>query len=131
MTPALIATGGTAVAALGMLVDWGLAPSQIKLVSVLGSRQGVERVNTEFPDVQIFIGGVDEELTEKGYISPGLGDAVSPTRIVIIIILHLVAPAAATDSRATGCTVPEPPSSRCRIATRSRRVASARRPVIV
>ncbi|BEI92853.1 uncharacterized protein CcaverHIS019_0504810 [Cutaneotrichosporon cavernicola] len=58
----LVATGGTAVAAIGMLTEWGLAPSQIKLVSVLGSKVGVEHVTTEFPEVE-------------GYISPGLGDA--------------------------------------------------------
>lgn len=75
-----------------MLTDWGLKQSQIKLVAVLGSRHGVEHLGREFPDVEvglplpqngnqaddvrIYIGAVDEELTEKGYISPGLGDAV-------------------------------------------------------
>ncbi|KAL7424952.1 hypothetical protein Q5752_000639 [Cryptotrichosporon argae] len=71
----LIATGGTAVAAIGMLVEWGLHPSQIRLVSVLGSRKGVEHVAAQFPDVEIYIGAIDEELTSQGYISPGLGDA--------------------------------------------------------
>ncbi|CAK9781272.1 PRTase-like protein [Cutaneotrichosporon oleaginosum] len=71
----LIATGGTAVAALGMLTEWGLPPSQIKLVSVLGSKVGVEHVTAEFPEVEVFIGAIDAELTNKGYISPGLGDA--------------------------------------------------------
>ncbi|EIW71665.1 uracil phosphoribosyltransferase [Tremella mesenterica] len=71
----LIATGGTAIAALGMLTDWGLRQDQIKIVSVLGSRQGVRHVSEEFPDVEIFIGAIDDELTERGYISPGLGDA--------------------------------------------------------
>ncbi|OCF37146.1 uracil phosphoribosyltransferase [Kwoniella heveanensis CBS 569] len=71
----LIATGGTAIAALHMLTEWGLKPSQIKIISVLGSKQGVEHVTEEFPDVEIFIGAVDDTLTEKGYISPGLGDA--------------------------------------------------------
>ncbi|WVQ96120.1 uracil phosphoribosyltransferase [Kwoniella sp. CBS 9459] len=71
----LIATGGTALAALHMLTEWGLQPSQIKIISVLGSKQGVEHVAEEFPDVEIYIGAVDDTLTEKGYISPGLGDA--------------------------------------------------------
>ncbi|WVQ79386.1 uracil phosphoribosyltransferase [Cryptococcus sp. DSM 104549] len=71
----LIATGGTAIAALNMLTEWGLAQSQIKIISVLGSKTGVEAVQGEFPDVEIFIGAVDDELTDKGYISPGLGDA--------------------------------------------------------
>ncbi|KAK1923743.1 uracil phosphoribosyltransferase-domain-containing protein [Papiliotrema laurentii] len=71
----LIATGGTAVAALGMLLEWGLTQSQIKIISVLGSTEGVKHVTTEYPEVEIFIGAIDEQLTDKGYISPGLGDA--------------------------------------------------------
>ncbi|WWC73568.1 uracil phosphoribosyltransferase [Kwoniella pini CBS 10737] len=71
----LIATGGTALAALNMLTEWGLSQSQIKIISVLGSKQGVLNVSEEFPDVEIHIGAVDDILTEKGYISPGLGDA--------------------------------------------------------
>lgn len=74
---AMIATGGTALAALTMLTEWGLTQNQIKMVSVVGSAQGVKHIAEEFPDVEIFIGAVDDELTEKGYISPGLGDAVS------------------------------------------------------
>jgi uracil phosphoribosyltransferase len=73
----MIATGGTAIAALTMLTEWGLTQNQIKMVSVVGSAQGVKHIAEEFPDVEIFIGSVDNELTEKGYISPGLGDAVS------------------------------------------------------
>jgi hypothetical protein len=73
----MIATGGTALAALTMLTEWGLTQNQIKMVSVVGSAQGVKHIAEEFPDVEIFIGAVDDELTEKGYISPGLGDAVS------------------------------------------------------
>jgi uracil phosphoribosyltransferase len=73
--PALIATGGTAVAALGMLTEWGLQPSQIKIVSILGSKAGVAHVQEEFPEVDIYIGAIDDLLTDKGYISPGLGDA--------------------------------------------------------
>jgi len=57
LTAALIATGGTAVAALGMLTDWGLKQSQIKIVSVLGSKQGVEHVIEEFPEVEVCLLG--------------------------------------------------------------------------
>jgi uracil phosphoribosyltransferase len=53
LVTALIATGGPAVAALGMLKDWGLKESQIKIISVLGSRQGVENVMKEFPGVDV------------------------------------------------------------------------------
>ena len=50
---ALIATGGTAVAALGMLLEWGLTQSQIKIISVLGSTEGVKHVTTEYPEVEV------------------------------------------------------------------------------
>lgn len=49
----LIATGGTAVAALGMLTEWGLSQDQLRVVSVLGSTTGVEHVNREFPGVKV------------------------------------------------------------------------------
>ncbi|KGB77968.3 hypothetical protein CNBG_4055 [Cryptococcus deuterogattii R265] len=71
----LIATGGTAIAALNMLTEWGLEQSQIRIVSVLGSKSGVKNVQDEFPNVEIYIAAIDDELTDKGYISPGLGDA--------------------------------------------------------
>lgn len=53
LTPALIATGGTAIAALQMLLDWGLKQNQIKIISVLGSKQGVQHVTDEFPEVEV------------------------------------------------------------------------------
>jgi len=70
----LIATGGTACAALTMIVDWGIPPTQIKLLCVLGSEEGLKHVQTEFPDLEIWAAGVDKTLTPQGLISPGLGD---------------------------------------------------------
>lgn len=52
---ALIATGGTAIAALNMLTEWGLDQSQIKIVSVLGSKLGVKNVQDEFPNVEVSV----------------------------------------------------------------------------
>lgn len=59
-----------------MLTDWGLASSSIKIVAILASRQGLEAIQAEHPDVEIWVAGVDEELTEQGYVRPGLGDSV-------------------------------------------------------
>ncbi|TDL29613.1 PRTase-like protein, partial [Rickenella mellea] len=70
----LVATGGTACAALQMLVDWGLPVSNIKLLAVLGSETGLQRVRAEFPDIDIWVASVDPELTADGLIKPGLGD---------------------------------------------------------
>ncbi|CCM04862.1 uncharacterized protein FIBRA_07055 [Fibroporia radiculosa] len=70
----LIATGGTAVAALNMLLDWGLPITRIKLLCVLASKTGLDRVKADFPDLEVWVSAVDPELTSSGLISPGLGD---------------------------------------------------------
>ncbi|KAL7416681.1 Armadillo/beta-catenin/plakoglobin [Mrakia frigida] len=71
----LLATGGTAIAAVNMAKDWGLPVSQIKLLSVLGSSEGLAAIEKAFPELDIFIAAIDSQLTSKGYISPGVGDA--------------------------------------------------------
>ncbi|KAF8076250.1 armadillo/beta-catenin/plakoglobin [Lyophyllum atratum] len=70
----LIATGGTACAALAMIVDWGIPVKDVKLLCVLASREGFAHVQAEYPDLEIWVAGVDEVLTSEGIISPGLGD---------------------------------------------------------
>ncbi|KAI0068912.1 UDP-N-acetylglucosamine 1-carboxyvinyltransferase [Artomyces pyxidatus] len=70
----LIATGGTAIAALHMIRDWGIPLSKIKLLCVLASQDGLAHVQAEFPGVEIWVAGVDPQLTEDGLIFPGLGD---------------------------------------------------------
>jgi len=70
----LVATGGTACAALQMLLDWGLPVQNIKLLAVLASETGLKRVAAEFPGLEIWVSAVDNELTPEGYILPGLGD---------------------------------------------------------
>lgn len=120
----LLATGGTAIAAVNMAKDWGLPISSIKLLSVLGSSEGLASIQKAFPELdvgppfslflfvsyegriegrrrreeeeggrvdalvlrsirladlvfflQIFVAAIDTILTNKGYISPGVGDA--------------------------------------------------------
>ncbi|KAJ8086468.1 hypothetical protein PM082_005291 [Marasmius tenuissimus] len=71
----LIATGGTARAALAMLLDWGIKATNIKLLCVLASQQGLKEIKDEYPNVEVWVGAVDEELTDRGIIHPGLGDA--------------------------------------------------------
>jgi len=71
----LIATGGTVCAALHMIKDWGYPTDKVKLLVILSSRRGLEKVQEEFPEVEIWVAAVDEELTSQGIISPGLGDA--------------------------------------------------------
>ncbi|KAG0705509.1 UDP-N-acetylglucosamine 1-carboxyvinyltransferase [Suillus ampliporus] len=70
----LVATGGTACAALTMIIDWGVPVSSIKLLVVLGSEEGLNHIHTEYPDLEIWVAAVDPKLTPDGLISPGLGD---------------------------------------------------------
>jgi len=70
----LIATGGTATAALHMILDWGIPTNKIKLLCILASKQGLEHLSRQFPGIEIWVAAVDPLLTEDGLISPGLGD---------------------------------------------------------
>lgn len=69
----VIATGGTCAAAISTLRQWGV--KRIVVVSVLGALPGVKAVAAEWPEgVEIWLAGVDEELTDRGMLKPGLGD---------------------------------------------------------
>ncbi|KAH9894413.1 UDP-N-acetylglucosamine 1-carboxyvinyltransferase [Cubamyces lactineus] len=70
----LIATGGTACAALNMVIEWGIPVNRIKLLCVLASQDGLNRVQSEFPGVEVWAAAVDPQLTPNGLVSPGLGD---------------------------------------------------------
>ncbi|TEB35583.1 armadillo/beta-catenin/plakoglobin [Coprinellus micaceus] len=70
----LIATGGTACAALAMILDWGIPVNKIKLLCVLASEEGLKHVQAEYPDLELWVAAVDKELTREGIIYPGLGD---------------------------------------------------------
>ncbi|KAG8728051.1 hypothetical protein FRC12_022055 [Ceratobasidium sp. 428] len=70
----LIATGGTAVAAVHMILDWGIPLKDIKFLGILASQAGLNHVKSEFPDLEIWFAAVDDELTQAGLIKPGLGD---------------------------------------------------------
>jgi uracil phosphoribosyltransferase len=69
----MLATGGSAVAAIGFLKKRGV--KSIKLVCLIGAPEGVAKVQEVHPDVDIYIAAIDSHLNEHGYIVPGLGDA--------------------------------------------------------
>ncbi|WP_102348236.1 uracil phosphoribosyltransferase [Bacillus sp. Marseille-P3661] len=69
----MLATGGSAVEAITSLKKRGA--KHIKLMCTIAAPEGVEEVQKEHPDVDIYIAGLDEKLNEHGYIIPGLGDA--------------------------------------------------------
>ena len=69
----MLATGGSASATLDKLKSEGA--SDLKLVCIVGAPEGLERIQRDHPDVEIFLAALDDGLNEKGYIIPGLGDA--------------------------------------------------------
>jgi uracil phosphoribosyltransferase len=69
----MLATGGSAVAAINFLKNQGA--KSIKLVNLIAAPEGVKAVAEAHPDVEIYVAAVDERLNEHGYIVPGLGDA--------------------------------------------------------
>ena len=69
----MLATGGSAVAAIQMLQDKGV--KNIRFLCIIAAPEGVEAMKKAHPDVDIYIGALDQHLNEHGYIVPGLGDA--------------------------------------------------------
>ncbi len=69
----MLATGGSATAAIEVLKRWGAV--RIKLVNLIAAPEGVEAVSKAHPDVEIYCAALDRQLNDKGYIMPGLGDA--------------------------------------------------------
>ena len=73
VTDPMLATGGSACDALKMLKERGC--SNIRLMCLVGAPEGIERVQREHPDVDIYVAAIDERLNDDAYIVPGLGDA--------------------------------------------------------
>jgi uracil phosphoribosyltransferase len=72
----MLATGGSATAAIEVLKRWGaVKPVRIKLVNLIAAPEGVAAVAEAHPDVEIHCAALDRQLNDKGYIMPGLGDA--------------------------------------------------------
>ena len=69
----MLATGGSATAAIEVLKRWGA--TRIKLINLIAAPEGVEAVSGAHPDVAIYCAALDRQLNDKGYILPGLGDA--------------------------------------------------------
>ena len=69
----MLATGGSSVAAIQMLKDKGC--KKIHFMCIIAAPEGVKKMTEAHPDVDLFIGALDEHLNEHAYIVPGLGDA--------------------------------------------------------
>jgi uracil phosphoribosyltransferase len=69
----MLATGNSAVATVNILKQWGAG--RIKFVGLIAAPEGVERLRSAHPDVDIHLAAIDQQLNDIGYIMPGLGDA--------------------------------------------------------
>ena len=69
----MLATGGSACDAVKMMKEDGV--TKIKFLCLIAAPEGIERLQKEHPDVDIYCGKIDDHLNEIGYIVPGLGDA--------------------------------------------------------
>lgn len=70
----MLATGASLIEAIKDLLNHG-TPSQLHIVVAIASELGVKTIEEAYPEAHLWVGVVDPDLTEKGYISPGLGDA--------------------------------------------------------
>lgn len=73
VTDPMLATGGSASAAVGFLKESGA--THIRLMCIVAAPEGVARLGKDHPEVTIYTAALDRELNEHGYILPGLGDA--------------------------------------------------------
>ena len=73
VTDPMLATGGSAVAAIDFIKQHG--GKTIKFMCIIAAPEGLKRLKEAHPDIQIYIGHLDRELNEDAYICPGLGDA--------------------------------------------------------
>ena len=69
----MLATGGSAIAAIQMLKNRGV--KNMRFLCIIAAPEGVKKLQEAHPDVDIYIGALDDHLNENGYIVPGLGDA--------------------------------------------------------
>ncbi|PTQ85256.1 uracil phosphoribosyltransferase [Trichococcus patagoniensis] len=71
----MLATGGSAIAAIEALEKRGASPSSMKFICLVAAPEGMEALHAAYPDVDIYAASLDERLDENSYILPGLGDA--------------------------------------------------------
>jgi uracil phosphoribosyltransferase len=69
----MLATGGSAVAAVDVLKAWGVP--DVRFIGLIAAPEGIARLHAAHPDVRVHVAAVDERLNERAFILPGLGDA--------------------------------------------------------
>lgn len=69
----MLATGGSIDLVVRRLMQWGV--SEIRVLSIIASQPGIDRVARDFPHVKLFVAAIDPQLNDQSFIVPGLGDA--------------------------------------------------------
>ena len=72
LTDPMLATGGSASAAIQFIKNHGA--KKISLMCIIAAPEGLQRIENDFPEVEVFVAAVDEKLNDHGYIVPGMGD---------------------------------------------------------
>lgn len=71
----MLATGGSIIYTLDYLVNQGVSIDKIKVMSIIAAPEGIKKVLSKYPTLDIFVASIDRELNQNMYICPGLGDA--------------------------------------------------------
>lgn len=71
----MLATGGTIMAMMTELINRGVDPALVRIISVVTSPQALQKLAAAYPSLNIYAAAIDEGLNDKGFIVPGLGDA--------------------------------------------------------
>lgn len=69
----MLATGGSVDLVVRRLISWGV--DEIRVLGIIASQVGVDRVQRDFPDVKLYVAAIDPVLNDQSFIVPGLGDA--------------------------------------------------------
>ncbi|MDA8744121.1 uracil phosphoribosyltransferase [Rubripirellula amarantea] len=69
----MLATGGSVDMVVRRLQSWGV--DEIRVLSIIASQAGIDRVSKDFPDVRLYVAAIDPSLNDQSFIVPGLGDA--------------------------------------------------------
>ena len=71
----MLATGGSIMMAMAEVVSRGVAPANIRIVSIVAAPPALQKLSEKYPNLQIYTAIIDEGINDRGYIVPGLGDA--------------------------------------------------------
>lgn len=75
ITDPMLATGNSLIEAIKLYTDKKIPVENIKLISIISAPEGIENIQSKYPEIEIITAAIDSHLNEHGYIVPGMGDA--------------------------------------------------------